>query len=42
MATNTQVLEAVTLHVNALSNRDNAALDEALAQLRLAYAIGVL
>jgi outer membrane protein len=42
LATNTQVLDAVTLQVRAISNRDNAALDESLAQLRLAYAVGGL
>lgn len=42
LATNTQVLEAVTLQINAVSNRDNAALDESLSSLRLAYATGTL
>jgi len=42
LATNTQVLDAVTLHVNAINNRDNAALDESLALLRLEYAVGLL
>jgi outer membrane protein len=42
LATNTQVLDAVSLQVNALSNRDNAALDQSLALLRLSYAVGAL
>jgi outer membrane protein TolC len=42
LATNTQVLEAVSLGVNAMNNRDNAALDQSLALLRLSYAIGAL
>jgi outer membrane protein len=42
LATNTQVLDAVTLQVTAISNRDNAALDESLSQLRLEYAVGAL
>ena len=42
LATNTQVLEAVSLEVNAVSNRDNATLDESLALLRLSYAAGAL
>lgn len=42
LATNTQVLDAVSLEVNALSNRDNATLDESLALLRLSYAVGAL
>ncbi len=42
LATNTQVLDAVSLEVNAMNNRDNAALDESLALLRLTYAIGAL
>lgn len=42
LATNTQVLEAVSLEVSAVNNRDNAALDESLALLRLSYAIGAL
>jgi outer membrane protein TolC len=42
LATNTQVLDAVTLQVNAVSNRNNAALDESLSLLRLEYAVGTL
>jgi len=42
LATNTQVLDAVSLEVNALGNRDNATLDESLALLRLSYAVGAL
>lgn len=42
LATNTQVLDAVSLEVNAVSNRDNATLDESLALLRLSYAAGAL
>lgn len=42
LATNTQVLDAVTLQVQAVNNRDNAVLDEALARLRLARAAGDL
>jgi len=42
LATNTQVLDAVSLQVNALSNRDNAVLDQSLALLRLSYAVGAL
>jgi outer membrane protein len=42
IATNTQVLDAVTLQVNAVSNRNNAALDESLSLLRLEYAVGTL
>ena len=42
LATNTQVLDAVSLEVNAVNNRDNAALDESLALLRLSYAVGAL
>jgi len=42
LATNTQVLDAVSLEVNARSNRDNATLDESLALLRLSYAVGAL
>ena len=40
LATNTQVLDAVALQVNAVNNRDNAVLDESLSQLRLARASG--
>jgi len=42
LASNTQVLDAVTLQVSAVNNRDNAVLDESLSQLRLAYAVGAL
>jgi outer membrane protein len=42
LATNTQVLDAVSLQVGAVNNRDNAALDESLALLRLSYAVGTL
>ena len=42
LATNTQVLNAVTLQVDAINNRDNAALDESLSLLRLEYAVGAL
>jgi outer membrane protein TolC len=42
LGTQTQLLEAETLRVQALSNRDNAALDSALARLQLARAVGAL
>jgi len=42
LATNTQVLDAVTLRVSAINNHDDAELDESLALLRLAYAVGTL
>jgi outer membrane protein TolC len=42
LGTNTQVLEAVSLRTSAVTNRDNAMLDEALAQLQLARAVGAL
>jgi len=42
MGTNTQVLEAVSLQVDAVSNRDNALLDESLSELELARAVGSL
>ena len=42
LATNTQVLDAVTLQINAVNNRDNAGLDETLAEVRLEHAIGAL
>lgn len=42
LVTNTQVLDAVTLQVNAVNNRDNAALDESLSLLRLEYSVGAL
>jgi len=42
LGTQTQLLEAETLRVQALTNRDNALLDAALARLRLARAVGAL
>ena len=42
LGTNTQVLDAVTLQVTATNNHDDAVLDEALALLRLAHAVGAL
>ncbi len=42
LATNTQVLDAVTLRIRAVNNRDNAVLDEALARIQLEYAVGSL
>jgi outer membrane protein len=42
LGTQTQLLEAETLRVQALKNRDEAALDASLAQLRLARAVGEL
>jgi outer membrane protein len=42
LASNTQVLDAVTLEVQATNNHDNAVLDEALADIELAYAVGAL
>jgi outer membrane protein len=42
LATNTQVLDAVSLQINAINNRDNATLDESLSLLRLAYSVGEL
>jgi outer membrane protein len=42
LASNTQVLDAVTLQVEATNNHDNAVLDEALARIELAYAVGAL
>lgn len=42
LATNTQVLDAVVLQVNAVNDRVNAVLDEALSKLRLARAVGDL
>jgi outer membrane protein len=42
LASNTQVLEAVTLEVEATNNHDNAVLDEALAGIELAHAVGSL
>jgi len=41
-STNIEVLDAETLRQQALSNRDNAHYDLAMAKLRLARAIGVL
>jgi outer membrane protein TolC len=42
LGTQTQLLQAETLRVQALSNRDDASLDAGLAQLRLARAVGAL
>ena len=42
LGTQTQLLEAESLRVQALSNRDNAVLDAGLAKLRLARAVGAL
>jgi outer membrane protein len=42
LGTQTQLLEAETLRVQALTNRDNAVLDAALARLRLARSVGSL
>jgi len=42
LGTQTQLLEAETLRVQALTNRDNAVLDASLARLRLAQAVGSL
>jgi outer membrane protein TolC len=42
LATNTQVLNAVTLQLDAINNRDNATLDESVSLLRLEYAVGAL
>lgn len=42
LGTQTQLLEAETLRVQALTNRDNAVLDASLARLRLARAAGSL
>ena len=42
LGTQTQLLEAETLRVQALTNRDDAELDAGLARLRLARAVGVL
>jgi outer membrane protein len=42
LASNTQVLDAVTLQVEASNNYDNAVLDESLANIELAYAVGSL
>ena len=42
LATQTELLEAESLRVRALTNRDNARLDAGLARLRLARATGAL
>jgi outer membrane protein len=42
LGTQTQLLEAETLRVRALMNRDEATLDASLAQMRLARAVGAL
>lgn len=42
LATNTQVLDAVALQIQAVTNRDDALLDEALSCLRLERAVGDL
>jgi outer membrane protein TolC len=42
LGTQTQLLEAETLRVQALRNRDDSALDASLARLRLARAVGAL
>lgn len=42
LGTQTQLLEAETLRVRALTNRDDAVLDASLARLRLAHAAGSL
>lgn len=42
LASNTQVLDAVALEVQATNNHDNAVLDEALAGIELNYAVGAL
>ena len=42
LGTQTQLLLAETLRVQALRNRDDATLDAGLAQLRLARAVGAL
>jgi outer membrane protein TolC len=42
LGTQTQLLEAESLRVQALRNRDDAGLDAGLARLRLARAVGVL
>ena len=42
LASNTQVLEAVALSTRAAQNHDDAVLDEALAKIMLAYAVGAL
>jgi outer membrane protein len=40
LGTNTQVLDADTLQINALNNHNNAVLDESLSLLRLERAVG--
>jgi outer membrane protein TolC len=40
LGTNTQVLDAVSLQVTATNNHDDAVLDESLALVRLAHAVG--
>jgi outer membrane protein TolC len=42
LASNTQVLDAVALEIQATDNRDNAVLDEGLAEIEVAYAVGTL
>jgi outer membrane protein TolC len=42
LGTQTQLLEAETLRIQALTNRDNATLDAGLARLKLARAVGSL
>ncbi len=42
LGTQTQLLEAESLRVRALTNRDNAVLDAGLSRLRLARAVGML
>jgi len=42
LGTQTQLLEAESLRVQAFTNRDNAVLDAGLARLRLARAVGML
>ena len=42
LGTQTQLLEAETFRVQALSNRDDATFDAAMAKLRLARAVGAL
>lgn len=42
LGTQTQLLEAETLRVQAIKNRDDAVLDVGLAELRLARAVGAL
>jgi outer membrane protein TolC len=42
LGTNTQVLDAVALQITATNNHDDAVLDESLALVRLAHAVGAL